>query len=339
MQLDVVTGATGHLGNVLVRELISRGRTVRAVLQPGDDHSALCGLPVQLFEADIRDRVVLRAAFSGAERVFHLAGRVSFGSAHPEHLRELNVGGTRAVLDACRYAHVKRLVHMGAANALTDPASGVLDEEAGFDPTRAHGTWAQTAAEACAVVLSAVRAGEVDAVLVLPTAVVGPMDWRLSEVGQLLLDLERRRVRFLLAGGHDWVDVRDVAKGTATAADRGRAGESYLLGGERLELRELARVVEEETGVAPPPTLPAWAARSLATPAPLVEALTHRRALFTPWAVHELTAPWAVSHEKAARELDFKPASVRKALRDALDWHHAHPSLRGRPLLRRAANG
>lgn len=342
MHLDVVTGATGHLGNVLVRELISQGRTVRVVLEPGDDRSALSGLHVQQYEADIRDAVVLRAAFAGAERVFHLAGLVSLGTGHVERLRSVNVGGTQAVLAACRAAHVSRLVHMGAAQALTEPKpGGVLDESAGFDPTRTSGAWATTAAEACACVLAAARRGEVDAVLVLPTGVIGPMDWRLSEVGQLLLDLSRRRVNFLLDGGYDWVDVRDVAKGTVAAADHGAPGASYLLGGERLTLLDLARVVEEETGVPPPRVLPGWAARALAEPAPLVEAVTHARALLTPWAVHELTVGFRVSHEKATRELGYQPGSVRKGLRDALAWHQAHPFVRvvshhGREL-RRAA--
>ena len=331
MSIQVVTGATGHLGNTLVRELLSRGHPVRAVVQPGDDLSPLEGLPVEKREADIRDQAALRRAFEGATRVFHLAGIVSITSAQRAKMHEVNVGGTRAVMEACRACGVSRLVHMGSVHALTEPSDGVLDETAGFDATKAAGAYGKTKAEACAEVQRAVRETGLDAVLVLPTGVVGPLDSRMSEVGQLLLDLEAGKVPFLLPGGHDWIDVRDVARGTVLAAERGRRGEAYLLGSERLTLREISEVVSEETGAAKPRLLPVWLARTLATSAPLYEALTRRRALLTPYAVHALTVPFTVSHQKAARELGFSPGPVRPALRDALAWHHAHALGRKKP--------
>ena len=324
MGIDVVTGATGHLGNVLVRELLERGNTVRAVVQPGDDGAVLATLPVRKIHADIRDRAALRKAFTGASRVFHLAGLVSITWAQRAQMYEVNVGGTQAVISACQGAWVTRLVHMGSVHALAEPRSGVLDETAGFDATRVTGAYAKTKAEACAEVQRVAREGDLDAVMVLPTGVVGPSDVRISEVGQLLLDLEAGRVPFLLAGGHDWIDVRDVARGTALAAEHGQSGEAYLLGSERLTLLDIAEMVSRETGAPLPRLLPVWLARALALPAPLLEAFTHRRALLTSYAVHALTVPFTVSHEKARRELGLTPGPVRQALKDALSWHRAH---------------
>lgn len=322
--IDVVTGATGHLGNVLVRELLARGSTVRAVVQPGDDAPALAGLPVKTTEADIRDRAALRKAFTGASRVFHLAGIVSSTLAQRAKIHAVNVGGTQAVVAACQGAWVSRLVYMGSVHALTKPRSGVLDETAGYDPSKAVSAYARTKAEACAEVERLAFVGDLDAVLVLPTGVVGPFDSRVSEVGQLLLDLEAGRLPYLLAGGHDWVDVRDVARGTVAAAERGRCGESYLLGAERLTLFDIAELVSKETGAQLPKLIPLWLAKALSMPAPLLEALTRRRSSLSSYSVHAETAPFTVSHEKATRELGFSPGPVRQALKDALAWHRAN---------------
>lgn len=324
MSIDVVTGATGHLGNVLVRELLERGSTVRALVQPGDDGAALAALPVKKVSADIRDRAALRKAFTGASRVFHLADIVSTTWAQRARMQEANVAGTRAVISACQGAWVSRLVHLGSVHALCAPLSGVLDESAGFDPLRASGASGRSKAQACAEVQQLARAGDLDAVLVLPTGVVGPFDARGSEVGQLLLDLEAGRVPFLLPGGQDWIDVRDVARGTLLAAERGLSGEAYLLGSERLTLQQIAQIVSDETGAPVPTSLPTWLARALAMPAPILEAFTQRRALLTSYSVHALTVPFRVSHEKAVRELGLHPGPVRQALRDALGWYHAH---------------
>jgi dihydroflavonol-4-reductase len=328
MGIDVVTGATGHLGNVLVRELLSRGRRVKAVVQPGDDGAALAELGVEQVPADVRDAGAMRAAFAQAERVFHLAGIVCVTRSHRRSMRDVNVNGTRAVMAACRAAGVARLVHMGSVHALTETRSPVLDETAGFDPAKATGLYGKSKAEACVEVQRAVKDGRLDAVIALPTGVVGPYDTRLSEVGQVLLDLEAGRVPFLIAGGHDWVDVRDVAVGTLSAAERGVAGEAYLLGSERLTLRDIARVVHEETGARVPAAIPGRLATVLSWPVVAWEALSGQRALLTPFAVHALTVPFTVSHEKATRVLGFAPRPVRQALRDALAWLHAHEAQR-----------
>lgn len=293
------------------------------MVQAGDAAPALAGLAVQRVEADIRDAPALVGAFAGADRVFHLAGIVSITQAQQARMREVNVEGTRAVVAACREARVGRLVHTGSVHALTEPAGDVLDETAGYDPRRASGAYGKTKAEACALVERAAQAGELDAVLVLPTGVVGPFDTRVSELGQVLSDLEHGRLPFLLPGGHDWVDVRDVAQGIWLAATRGAAGRSYLLGGEYVSLRDIAVVVAEQTGARVPPVLPRWVAPPLAALAPAFEALTHRRALLTPYALHAVSVPFTVSHARASRELGYEAGPVRQALRDAIAWRAA----------------
>ncbi|MBL8923252.1 MAG: NAD-dependent epimerase/dehydratase family protein [Myxococcaceae bacterium] len=323
MGFDTITGATGHLGNVLARELRAQGRAVRAVAASGDDVSPLHGLGVELVTADVRDPAALQRAFAGSERVFHLAGLVSITTGQESLLQAVNVQGTRNVVEACRAVGVRRLVYTSSVHALTEPAQGVLDETAGFDPARASGAYGKSKAAASLEVQGAARAGALDAVLVLPTGVVGPFDFRLSEVGELLLGLEAGRVPFLVAGAHDFVDVRDVAAGTIAAAERGRTGEAYLLAGERVEVVRLAATVARLSGARVPPLLPLGLARVVAGFAPVFERVTGRRALLTPYALHALRAPFTVSHEKASRDLGFSPRPIATSVADALEWHHA----------------
>lgn len=322
MTSRAVTGATGHLGNVLVRELCARGERPRVILQPGDSGEALAGLEREVVFAEVTDPVAMRRALSGVSQVFHLAGLVSITAGQEARMNAVNVGGTEVVLAACRAAGVERLVHMGSVHALTEPSAGLLTEEAGFDPALATGAYGRSKARACQAVQRAAKEGELDAVLVLPTGVMGPYDFRLSEVGQLLRDLKNERMPAILEGGHDWVDVRDVALGTLAAAARGRCGEAYLLGGEHVTVRGLAQLV----GARVPPVLPTWLARLFAAPAPLWERLTRRRALLTPYAVHALSVPFRVSHQKATTELGFAPRTIATSVRDALHWQAASGS-------------
>jgi dihydroflavonol-4-reductase len=106
----VVTGATGHIGNVLVRELLSRGEIVRALVLPDDDRRPLANLDVDIVHGDVTDPVSLRSAFSGSNVVFHLAGIVTIMPGMVSVLERVNVGGMYNVITACRATGVRRLI-------------------------------------------------------------------------------------------------------------------------------------------------------------------------------------------------------------------------------------
>ncbi len=321
-----VTGGTGHLGNVLVRELLRRGKRVKALVVEGDDRRALAGLGVERVPGDVTAPASLAAAFAGAEVVFHLAGIVSITGGSRERLRRVNVEGTRNVAAACRAAGVRRLVYTSSVHALVElDRGGVLDERSGFAPVEARGDYGRSKAEASRVALAAGGEG-LDVVLVLPTGVVGPYDYRLSEVGQLVRLYGEGRLRAGIAGAYDFVDVRDVAVGHVLAAEKGRPGESYLLNGSRISVAGMFAVLAEATGRPPPRLLlPLPAARLLALGAPLYERATGRRALLTPYAVHALGIDFAIDDAKARRELGHSSRPVAESLRDAWTWMRDDP--------------
>lgn len=329
-----VTGATGHLGNVLVRELLRRGKRVRALVEPGDEARALAGLDVELVRGDVLRPGTLPAAFAGTEVLFHLAGVVSISSLDIELVRTVNVDGTRNVVQAAREAGVRRLVYTSSVHALTEPGrGGVLTEEAGYDPALAPGDYGKAKAAASRIVLDAVREG-LDAVIVNPVYVLGPHDYRLSEIGEVILMFSRFPVPAGMDGCYDFIDVRDIALGHVAAAERGRTGESYLLSGERMTVRELMRILAGLAGRKPPRVfIPLKVAAGIAAFAPIFEKVTRRRALLTPYAVHTLAVDFEIRDRKAREELGHDPRPIEETLRDAWAWMRDDPdSPRNRPI-------
>jgi dihydroflavonol-4-reductase len=206
-------------------------------------------------------------------------------------------------------------------HALTEPGpGGVLTEAAGYDPARAPGDYGKAKAAASLVVLDAVRDG-LDAVLVNPVYVIGPFDYRLSEIGEVMLMFRRFPIPAGMDGRYDFIDVRDIATGHVLAAERGRTGESYLLSGSRMTVREMMRILAGLAGRRPPRVfIPLRVAAGLATLAPALERLTRRRALLTPYAVHTLAVDFEISDRKAREELGHAPRPVEEALRDGWEW-------------------
>jgi dihydroflavonol-4-reductase len=320
--LTVVTGATGHLGNVLLRSLVAEGATgLRAVVAPGHSTASIADLDVEIVEADMRDYASLLDAFRGADTVFHLAGIVSIAAGGFERLRETNVGGTRNVLAACREAGVGRLVYTSSVHALVEPPHGTcLDETLLIDPARVRGAYAKTKAEATLLVFAAAEEG-LDAVVVFPSGIAGPYDYRPSETGQLLLDCFSGRLKAYVDGAYDFVDVRDVAQGLITAATKGRRGHGYLLSGHEITVKELLGTVENITGArAPRWRLPFGFTRTVSFLIPAYYWVRRERPLFTTYSLDVITSNCLMSYEKAERELDYSPRPLRQTLEDALRW-------------------
>lgn len=324
----VVTGATGHIGNVLVRELLSRSKNVRVVIPPSEDTSPLDGLKVEMVEGDVRQIDSLMRAFKGADVVYHLAGIISILPGKSELLYQVNVAGTRNVVEACLRAGVRRLVYTSSIHAIAEPPHGtVIDETFPFDPDRAIGEYDSSKAQATLEVLQGVKQG-LDAVIVCPTGVIGPYDYKLSEMGQLFIDFVKKKLKVYIDGAYDYVDVRDVAIGHILACEKGRTGESYILSGERITTEDLMLMIEEITGVRPPHfKMPIWLAKIIATFTPLYYSLTKTKPRFTKYSIRTLTSNSTISCEKARRELGYSPRPTRESIVDAIKWFRENGKL------------
>jgi dihydroflavonol-4-reductase len=316
-----VTGATGHIGNVLIRRLREQGRRVRAILLPGEETTPISGLEVERVEADVRDPARLLKALKGVDTLFHLAGVISISPGKANLMDKVNVQGTRNVVQAAIESGVRRLVYTSSVHAFVAPREGVSTcETTLIDPLRVIGAYGRSKARATAEVIAGMHRG-LDAVIVFPSGVIGPYDFRLSEMGQLIVDFARRRLFAYIDGAYDFVDVRDVAEGLIQAAGRGRAGEGYLLTGSTVSVRELLNTLSELTGnPVPKLRIPYRLARTISYLMPVYYALNRRKPRFTTYSIDVLNSNCRMDCSKAASELDFRRRPIRQTLADSLQW-------------------
>jgi dihydroflavonol-4-reductase len=177
-----------------------------------------------------------------------------------------------------------------------------------------------TKAESERLVLKAVENG-LDAVILSPTAIVGPLDYKPSHLGRSLLDLYNNRLPALIRGGFNWVDVRDVAQAALTAGHRARSGERYILSGNWKSLPQMAALVGEITcRNGSRPILPRWAAKAAARIVSGLPGLSSRYPGFTPDALIAIGKHREVSCAKAERELNYSPRPLEETLRDTFLW-------------------
>ncbi len=332
----VVTGASGHVGANLVRQLLAAGREVRVVTY-GDARSlrSLAGLEVERVAGDVLDEASLTEAFRDAGLVYHLAACISIVGARRGLVEAVNVGGTRNVVRACLAAGVRRLVHFSSIHAFCQsPLDAPLDEGRGPSDTTWAPAYDHSKARAEREVLAGVERG-LDALILNPTAVLGPFDFQPSRMGRVLWALKRGAMPALVPGGFDWVDARDVATAALVAAERGRRGERYLLSGTYLSVIGLAALVAEVSGTRPPKlVLPHWLAQGVAPLAELWSGVTRAEPLLTRDSLVALrTGHPLIRHDKASAELGFAPRPLRTTVEDTLRWfsdsgYHAEAAAR-----------
>jgi dihydroflavonol-4-reductase len=316
----LVTGAAGHIGNVLVRELVDDGNDVRALVLPGEDVSALEGLSVEIVEGNVLDPQSLDKAMRGVDLVFHLAGIISIMPGQDELMRRVNVDGTRNVMAAAQKAHVKRLIYTSSIHALSRDWKGKIDESVPFDPLNQAGEYDRTKAQASLAVLEAVRQG-LDAVIVCPTGVVGPYDYRGSEMGDLLRSWLRIRPHFLIEGAYDFVDVRDVARGQILACQLGKTGEVYILSGARIRLMQLKQMVQGVIGRhSMTIKIPTWLAKFSSLFTPLYYKISRQTPKFTGYSIETVQSNSDISNQKAKNELGYSPRDLITTITDTVRW-------------------
>jgi dihydroflavonol-4-reductase len=331
----LVTGATGHIGNVLVNQLSAAypGETIRLFLQPRERLSMFDGLALELFFGDIRAAEDVQRAVSGARLVFHLAGLIDTAPRRPMLLDEVNIGGTQNIVDACLMFHVERLVYVSSVHALPDlPDNQLISEIKEFPAPDLLGPYAQSKSNATAAVYDGIRRG-LDAVIVFPSGVIGPFDYQESQMGLLLRYLSTQGwVKLIMSfrGAYNFVDVRDVVDGMLAAARLGKSGEGYILSGHSITLKEIIRLERKALGQKQPAIFyaPTWVVRIGAWLTHVFCRIFRIKPIFTPYSVSVLRSNCHISHAKATQELGYQPRPLLETFRDSLLWMEEHGQIR-----------
>ena len=316
----IVTGATGHIGNVLVKQLYKRGYEIQAIVLPKDDYKMIEPYAEIVF-GNILDVAFLEATLQNVDFVFHLAGIVEIGSGKKQSIMKVNVEGTKNVVNACLKNHIKRLIYTSSVHAIPElPKPELMTEINHFDPALVKGNYGKSKAIATQIVLDQ-KDSDLDVVIVHPTGVIGPADYKLSNVSQMFVDFLCGRLTAYLKGGYNFVDVRDVANGIILAAEKGKRGECYILSGSEITVKELLDEISIISGRKRIKTkLAFWFILAMSYFAEIYYKIAKQKPLFTHYSIIVLNSNYHFSNEKAKRELGFTTRDIKVSIKDAMDF-------------------
>ncbi len=312
-----ITGASGHVGSNIYPALAKMGHEVKLMVHQDNhqiDHP-------HTFKADITQKNEVYSFVDGADIVIHLVAKISILGDPDGIVHEINYTGTANVISACIQHKVKRLVHFSSIHVFDPfPLDQPLDESRALVGVNAS-AYGQSKVQGEKIVMEAV-AGGLNAVIITPTSIFGPNDHFPSLLGQAIIDIYNGNIPALVPGGYDFVDVRDIVKGTINAIEQGVSGEKYILSGTYLSIKELAKKIGLIGGVTTVQrVLPTWLLKTLIPVFKFQSKLTSKPPLFTNESLKVLAEsnPY-VSSEKAKRELGYSVTPVDKSIKDTLAW-------------------
>ncbi|BBL72912.1 NAD-dependent epimerase/dehydratase family protein [Methylomagnum ishizawai] len=320
--INLVTGATGHLGANLVRRLLEQGESVRVMLRAGRDNGALDGLDVERVQADLRDASAVAQAVRGCARVYHCAALVSTiegDAAHKREIYDTNVGGTRHILAAAREHGVEKVVVSGSLSATGYEPDRASHEDMPFYPFERHLPYGFTKHLTEHECLKA-HADGLNVVVATSCAIIGPHDYVPSRMGRVLVDFAHGQLRAYIPGGFEFVSAWDVAEGHLLAMRQGRSGQKYIFSTAYASVDDLLGLFREVTGrPLPRLKLPPQVMAAVAEVADKTwfRLFPNQPRRFTPAAVRLLTLRRQAGHDKARRELGYQPTGLRPAVEAA----------------------
>jgi dihydroflavonol-4-reductase len=328
----LVTGATGFVGSHVTRQIVNAGHTVRVLVRASSNSKSLEGLAVERAQGDLCDGASLDRALRGVRRVFHVAADYRLWARNPREIYQSNVEGTRLLLEAAQRAGVERFVYTSTVATIAVPLhGGSLPNEqtpASLDQMVGHYKRSKFLAEQEAI--RAASAG-VPVVIVNPTAPIGPGDWKPTPTGRIILDFLKGKMPAYVDTGLNVVAVEDVAAGHLFAAEHGRVGERYILGGRNMTLKQILDALAKIAGrPAPRVKMPHAVALAAGYADQWFSRFVGRDPQIPVEGVKISRHRMFVASDKAEHELGYRAGSVEAALERAVRWYEENGYVRGR---------
>ena len=325
-ELYIVTGAAGNLGSAIVRSLVSRKLPVRAFVLRGEEAAKHLPREAEVIEGDVTDLSSLETLFADLPEhtsvyCIHCAAMVSVSTLVAEKIWHVNVDGTQYIVDKCR-EHGVRLIFIGSTGAIPEQPMGTAIKEIDhYDPDAVIGLYDQTKAASCQLVLDAIHHGEIDGCLILPSGISGPRDYTFGNVAGVIREYTEGKMPAGVEGTFNCADNRDMAETILRACKDGRTGESYILGGDMINMKEVFDILSEHTGLPTIKTiLPASVGKVLGKMSDMAEKLTHKPQRMTSFAVYNLVRNNEFDSSKAVRELGYSPRPMAQSIAEEIDW-------------------
>ncbi|MDD3191271.1 MAG: NAD-dependent epimerase/dehydratase family protein [Bacilli bacterium] len=325
MMKCIVTGATGHIGNVLVRNLFEHGYEIKAIVMPNDRVEMIEPF-CNIVYGNVLDFDFLKREIKNVDIVFHLAGIVEIGTGKKKLIFQVNVEGTKNILQVCQENKIKRLIYTSSVHAIPELKKGIVQKEVSyFDPKLVKGYYAKSKAMATNIVLNQ-NDSSLEIVIVHPSGVIGPYDYKSSHGSQVFIDYLRGKLTaYPSHGAYNFVDVRDVADGIRLAAEKGKNKACYILSGHEITVKEWLQELSKLTGRKPVKTkLAYWFILAMSYFAELHYKVLKQKPLFTHYSVMVLQSNCSFSNELAKNELGFKTRDIHETIKDTLGFVENH---------------
>jgi dihydroflavonol-4-reductase len=316
----LVTGTSGFVGSAIARKLVARGFAVRILVRPTSPRGNLAGLDAEIVEGDMRDSASMVRAMNGMRYLFHAAADYRLWARDPGEIIRNNRDGTRTVMEAARDAGVERIVYTSSVATLKLRHDGDAAETDRADMNTAIGSYKKSKVAAERVVEEMAAQG-LPAVIVSPSTPIGPRDIKPTPTGRIIVEAASGRMPAFVDTGLNLAHVDDVADGHLLAFDKGKIGETYILGGQNVTLKDILAWIATASGRKPPRVrLPRGPIYPIAYAAEAVARLTGKEPFVTMDALRMSKHHMFFSSAKAERELGYRARPYQTALDDALRW-------------------
>lgn len=326
----LVTGAAGFLGSHVCDELLERGEQVRALVLPGDKSAIHIPSAVEIVEGNLCDVDSLEAFFSIPEGdesiVIHCASMVTTNVEFSQKLMDVNVGGTKNVIDRClEHSECRKMVYVSSTGAIPEQPKGTAIRETDHftpvDEKTQVGCYSQSKALATQEVLDACRTKNLRACVVHPSGILGPRDYAIGETTGTVIKIMNGEMPVGMGGSFNLCDVRDLAHGCVAAADKGKVGECYILANKEVTLKEVCGMLHDASGCKTPLFyVPLSLAYRLAAQMERKAAKTGKKPLMTNFAVYNLDRNNTFDYSKAERELGYRTRPYAETMGDMARW-------------------